>query len=182
LIFVPGDREEDGLAAHGVGSVLRAGARGETHAPPFTVRVLEEVGVADSLEVFLGVAVREKGVSFVSSVRAGDVFGARDGDGMVSSGSSLGDQEVIPAVLLVDMGSLGPDTTGAVPYVYGSASLAGVEVELLNDHAVGGDIDLAIIVPEQVGVDLGRVEVDCTAPGGFIVGIGGPEEDARLLA
>jgi len=182
LVFLPCHREEGGLAAHGVGLVLGAGARGETHAPPVAVCVLEEIGVADGLEVLLGFAVREERVAFVSGVRAGDLFGAGHGDGVVQCGAALGDHEVVPSIFLVDVGTLGPDAAGAVPDVDGGACPAGVEVELLDHHAVGGDVDLSIVVPEEVGVNLGGVEEDGVAPCGLVIGVGGLEENTGLLA
>ena len=115
--FIPAHRGEERLAAQDV--VLAAvRAESQAHQPPAAVRRLHQVGVARALDrVGLGVHVDvcQDGVGGIARVRAGDVAAAGDGHLVAVLRAAFRDEQVVPAVLLIDMRTLRIATARAGP-------------------------------------------------------------------
>ena len=179
LALVPRHREENRLSAHGkVGAVRRSPARCECSSPPFSIAVLEQIRMSHSLEILIRSAVGQMWIVWARAVRASDVPCSCHGDGVIFSCAALGDEKIVPSVLFVNMGTFWPNATGTVPELDHRTHLSSVDVYFLDPDALGGDIDLAIVIPEQIGVNLWRIEEDWITPRGIIERVGSLEQDA----
>lgn len=93
---------------------------------------------------------------------------------MVCFRAAFADEEVVPVVFSVEMGAFGVAVAGAVPDFEGGAEGgAGGEVHGGDGDAGGdGDVGGAVLVPEEVGVDVvaGVLESDGAVPAWWGVG------------
>ena len=100
----PDDGGEESFAAEVFGGGAAVGTCGEEDHPP-SRRIESARGrrgrkALDGI-IFAEVAVGEDGVSVIGLVRAGDGFGAGDGDGMFGAGAALSDHQIIVAIHFV---------------------------------------------------------------------------------
>ena len=154
---LPHHRHEERLAAEVV-VVAAVGAHAEQHGPPAAVGGLDEVGVADSDDVdpAAEVPVGQDRVGTVALVRTGHRVRPRNGHRVVELGATLGREQVVGAVDLVQVRPLRPDDTEhrAVPQdvLRPDQRLSG-RVELAQPH-------LGLVVPLRHGGQPGAVHPD----------------------
>ena len=81
---------------------------------------------------------------------------------MPQLGAALGDHLVIPAVNLIDMGSLWGRTSGSAPHRVDVTQFAGLQINFPQQHpimsvflppGVGDKVGFAVIVKEQRGIN-----------------------------
>ena len=153
--------------------------------PPGTVSGLHKVAMAGALNLRVlscHAAVGEDGVGGVGLVRTIDVTAAGYGELMGQLGATLRDEQVVPAVLLVDMRSLRMTAAGATPQLPALGELlARLGVDLAQPDGCAGVADhVALAVLEvQRGVDTLLLEPDRLAPG--TCGIGGGDHEVAAI-
>ena len=168
---VPADRRKAGLAAQDM--VDRSGAVAETqeHHPPGAVRRLDEVGVAGPLQEVAGgdaALLGQDRVAGVAGIGAADVRTAGDVDLVAHLRAALGDQQVVVAVLLVEVRALGAAVPVPFPDYDGRRlQLESLRVELGEPDAVHRPDQVHLpVFPEERGVDARHaVDEDRVAPG-----------------
>ena len=150
-------------------------AERQHHHPPGTVGRLEEVSVAGSLDVaVLGghPAMREDGVGRIGLVRPVDVAAAGNGQIMSHFRTAFRDEEVVPAVFLVDMGAFGIAASRSHPNGYSGAEgdsrngvylAKGYHIVRIGHHVAlpvlkqEGGVDALLLQPDGVAPGAGRV-------------------------
>ena len=173
--FIPAHRGEERLAAQDV--VLAAvRAEGQAHQPPAAIGCLYQVGMARALDgVVLGVHVDvcQDGVGGIARVRAINAAAAGDGHLVAILGAPLGDEQVVPAVFLIDMRAFRVASARTVPNAFGGGQLfAGHRVDLAEEDThvrVAYQVALAVFEVER-GVDAALLQPDGFGPRAARVG------------
>lgn len=86
---------------------LRTTTRGKRHTPPFTAVILEEVSMADGLEILSSTVVSYERSCWVALVWTSYVPRARYDSTMAKLSATFCNQKVVPIVFLVYMWSFG---------------------------------------------------------------------------
>ena len=167
-VVLPVHRRDEGLAAEGR---ERAGHAARSHpeqnAEPFAAGADDQVAVAGVLD---GADRRASGHQRVLRRRLERTLGrvsARDADAVAALGAALGDHEVPGAVDLVEVRRLGELPSGARPQrprllerdvvvevdLHLQDAEVRAEVGPAQDEAGVGDVDVAVGIPRDVGID-----------------------------
>ncbi|CDD30736.1 putative glycosyl transferase group 1 [Firmicutes bacterium CAG:94] len=174
-VLVPVHGCNHGLAAHVVQHEL-GGPDAVEHNPPLAVLVLHQVGVAQALgnaRAGIDIPVGEDGVAGAALKGAPGGVAAGDGLHVAVLRAALGNHQVVLAVDFVHVGTLGALAAGAVPDGPGlGAHLAGFQVHHALADALAVDVpkgalevDGAVVVPEERGVNAALLDGDGLGPG-----------------
>ena len=181
----PGHRREEGLAAQ-VMVISAIAAVSQEDDPPGAVGGLEEVAVPGALDVaFLRGqrAVREDGIIGIRFIRAVDVPAARDSQLVRQFRASFRYEQIIPAVLPVDMRTFRKTSARSAPERFpGGQGGAGLRVDFAQgDGGVGVGYHIAFSILEVER----RVDALLLQPDGFApraCGIGGGDHEVAAAA
>ena len=120
------------------------------------------------------VSVGENGVPGAAFKGTPYIFAPGDRDHMSVLRAAFGNEQIVPAVFFVHMRAFGAASAGSVPDDLGVRQFfAGVQIDLKLADALGvtafdpgaGVVDLAVVVPEQIGIDAVVVDPDGVGPG-----------------
>ena len=148
---------EEGFASQQV--VRGVVAEGQAHQPPGAFGVLYQVGVSGPLDgIALGVLVDvgQDGVGGIAEVRPVDVFAASDGHFVPVFRAAFRDEQVVPAVFLVDVRPFGIASACACPDAFRFGQLfTRLGVDFAEEDAVAGVAHHVAFAPFKVerGVD-----------------------------
>ena len=173
--FVPAHGCQEGLAPQQV-VCATLGAEGQADQPPTAVGRFHQVGVPGALDgvaLRVHIDVRQDGVGGIAGVRPVDVPASCDGHLVSVFRSAFRDEQVVPAVFLIDVRPFGIAPSGAGPDASRFGQLAaGQRVYLAQVDAVvrvAHQVALAILKVER-GVDASLLNPHRLRPGAARVG------------
>ena len=151
------------------------GPDGVEHHPPVAVGVLYNIRVAHSLEGTADIVpVGQNRISGAGLKGSPDAAAPGNGLHMAVFRAALGDHQIVPAVFLVHMGTFGAAAAGTGPDLPGFAELlTRSQVDLKLVHTAANVVDLAVVIPEERGVD--ALVIDPHRVGPFAVNVVGPD-------
>ena len=184
--FGPLDGSDEGLATQMVVHPAKL-AISQEGDPPRAVGSLDKVAVPRALHALrlsLHAAVREDGVVGTGLIGAFYAAAAGDGERVGELGAAFRDEQVVIAILLIDVRPLGVSSAGATPEEAAFRELlAGVGIDGAEGNGVVGVADhvaAAIVVPEERGVDAPLLQPARFAP--RAEGIGGGDDEVAPSA
>ena len=171
--LLPRDGDEHGLTPQIVPERIAQRTDAKTYRPPVPVLILDQIGMSHGFDRQIGAAVGEDRIVGARFIRTIDRIAPRDRDHVAVFGAALRHHEIVHAVDLVEVGTLGVVAAGAVPRIDLFADMITADLypafnsrlgqcQLRDEDACVGAavVDLSIVVKKERGIDPAKGQHD----------------------